>query len=218
MQSESPLSSEKSALSENSAVTDKNTAEIARPPAVQHSFSTLNELIDQSALRFANQPVIGMAFEEPLTYHQFNHRIHCLAKYMQSLNIQHGDRIALLAENSHNWGAAYLAIVRLGAVAVPILPDLLENDVRHIISEMKCDLIFITQKQIEKIYDLKDKIKTIITLDDCLHPLYIRHLRIFQGSDAEPSKSVRQCFVDKQTDRHRARQNVFVRSAHFPHL
>ncbi len=166
MHNENPLSSENSVLSENSVVKDTNTTEIARLPAVQNSFSTLNELIDQRALQYPNLPAIGMAFEEPLTYQQFNFRIHCLAKYMQPLGIKQGDRVALLAENSHNWGTAYLAIVRLGAVAVPILPDLPESDVHHIISEMKCNLIFITQRQIEKIYDLKAKISKIITLDD----------------------------------------------------
>jgi long-chain acyl-CoA synthetase len=166
MHSENPLSQQEPALNEESPVRDNLKADSDQHPAVQVPFSTLNELIDQRALEFANHPVIGMAFEEPLTYQQFNHRIHCLAKYMQSLGIQHGSHVALLAENSHHWGTAYLAIVRLGAVAVPILPDLPESDVHHIIGEMKCDLIFITQKQIEKIYDLKAAINKIVTLDD----------------------------------------------------
>lgn len=159
-QSENPL------LNEDPADKEKNIAVTAQLPAIQHAFSTLNELIDQRALQYASHPVIGMAFEEPLTYQQFNLRIHCLARHMQALGLQHGDRVALLAENSHNWGTAYFAIVRLGAIAVPILPDLPETDVRHIIGEMKCNLLFITQKQIEKIYDLKANIDRIITLDD----------------------------------------------------
>jgi len=169
MHSESPLPNDQPALNEDSVVDEDKEIDMTDTdnlPAVQSSFSTLNELIDQRALQFANHPVIGMAFEKPLTYQQFNHRIHCLAKYMQSLGIQHGSHVALLAENSHNWGTAYLAVVRLGAIAIPILPDLPESDVHHIISEMKCDLIFITQKQIEKIYDLKAALNRIVTLDD----------------------------------------------------
>jgi hypothetical protein len=34
-----------------------------------------------------------------------------------------------------NWGNAYFAAVRLGAVVVLILPDLPESDVRHILGE-----------------------------------------------------------------------------------
>ena len=160
MHSERPIFPEKQTIQENTEV-EANTL-----PEVRDTFSTLNELIDTCTQKYADFPAAGMAFEEPLSYQQLHERSICLARHMQSKGIKHGDRIAILAENSHNWGTAYLAVVRLGAVAVPILPDLPVNDVRHIISEMDCDLIFITQKQIEKIYELKKKVQRIITLDD----------------------------------------------------
>lgn len=166
MHNEKPLSQEESTLSEEPAVQESSPSETQQLPAVQHTFSTLNELIDNQALQYATYPATGMAFEEPLTYQQFHLRITCLARHMQAQGMKHGDRVALLAENSHNWGTAYLAIVRLGGVAVPILPDLPESDVKHILTEMKCNLIFITQKQIEKIYELKKTIQQIVTLDD----------------------------------------------------
>ncbi|MCL7487854.1 MAG: AMP-binding protein [Desulfobulbaceae bacterium] len=166
MKSESPLSPDNSPSIDDSLLRNGNYAETTQLPAVQHSFSTLNELIDHSVQQYGGYPVIGMAFEEPLTYRQFSYRIYCLARHMRAQGLKKGSRVALLAENSHNWGTAYLAAVRIGAVAVPILPDLPENDVRHIIGEMKCDYVFITQQQIEKIYELKKKIKKIITLDD----------------------------------------------------
>lgn len=165
MPEERPLSQEKSSHAEETPVQEISSTETTLP-AVRETFSTLNELIDNQALQYGNYPATGMAFEEPLTYQQFHYRIICLARHMQSKGIKHGNRIALLAENSHNWVTTYMAIVRLGAVAVPILPDLPESDVKHILTEMKCDLVFITQKQIEKIYDLKNKLKKIITLDD----------------------------------------------------
>jgi len=166
MQSDSTKSPENSTLPDSSTVLEASNPAQERLPVVQHTFSTLNELMDQCAERYAEYPVIGMAFENPLTYRQFHYRTICLARHMQALGIKPGDRVALLAENSHNWGTAYLAVVRLGAVAVPILPDLPESDVRHIISEMKCDIVFISQKQIEKIYELKKEISKVITLDD----------------------------------------------------
>ena len=135
-------------------------------PLPEQAASSLNELIDRCALRYSSLPAVGMALETPLTYQQFHQRIISLARLLQSEGIVQGDRVALLAENSHHWGTAYLAIVRLGAVAVPILPDLPEADVRHILTEMQCRLIFITQRQIEKIYDLKQTLARIVTLDD----------------------------------------------------
>ena len=141
-------------------------AESANLPAVQEQFATLNQLIDHSVRRYGSLPAIGMALKEPLTYQQFHHRIICLARYLQTAGIIKGDRVALLAENSHNWATAYLAVVRLGAIAVPILPDLPDDDVRHILTEMNCGFIFVSQRQIEKIYELKKQLHKIITLDD----------------------------------------------------
>lgn len=138
----------------------------AHLPAIQENPLTLNDLVDISCRKFRQFPAIGMAMEEPLTYKAFHERILALAAQLRKLGVKTGDRVALLGENSHNWGTAYLATVRLGAVTVPIFPDLPEADVHHILGEMRCDFIFLTQRQMEKIYDCKQQLKHVITLDD----------------------------------------------------
>ncbi len=128
---------------------------------------TLNYVIDSSCSKYHDNPAIGMAMEKPLLYGDFHERILALATRLHNEGIAKGDRIAILGENSHKWGIAYLAIVRLGAIAVPILPDLPESDVHHILNEMQVKALFTTQKQIEKIYELRKKLQgPIITLDD----------------------------------------------------
>lgn len=128
---------------------------------------TLNYIIDSGRDKYGDQPAIGMAMETPLSYAEFHERILMLAAKMKNDGVSKGDHIAILAENSHNWGTVYLAIVRLGAVAVPMLPDLPESDVHHILKEMKVKYLFTTQRQLDKIYELKQKLKgPIITLDD----------------------------------------------------
>ncbi len=128
---------------------------------------TLNYVIDSSCSKYKDSKAIGMAMEEPLTYGEFYECILALAVKLSGEGVKKGDHIAILGENSHNWGIAYLAIVRLGAVAVPILPDLPESDVHHIINEMQVKVLFTTQKQIEKIYELRREITgPVITLDD----------------------------------------------------
>ncbi len=128
---------------------------------------TLNYVVDSSCAKYRETPAIGMAMETPLTYGEFHERIIAIAARFQREGVKKGDRIAILAENSHNWGIAYLAIVRLGGIAVPILPDLPESDVHHILNEMQVRALFTTQKQIEKIYELRTEMAgTIITLDD----------------------------------------------------
>ena len=128
---------------------------------------TLNYIIDSSKNKFGDLAAIGMALEEPITYEEYHDRICALALRMQKDGLAKGDHVAILAENSHNWGTAYLAGVRIGAVCVPILPDLPEADVHHILNEMKVKILFTTQRQIEKIYDYRgESCGSVITLDD----------------------------------------------------
>lgn len=128
---------------------------------------TLNYIIDSSKDKYGDLTAIGMALSEPITYEEFHDRICALAFRMQQEGVEKGDRIAILAENSVNWGNAYLGAVRLGAIVVPILPDLPEADVHHILTEMKVKFVFTTQRQIEKLYDFRgDEFDKIVTLDD----------------------------------------------------
>ena len=135
-------------------------------PVPQVPAANLNELLDTSCRKYADLNALGMALEKPLTYQQLHDRVLVLAAYLRSCGVGFGDRVTILAENSHNWGTVYLAVVRLGAICVPILPDLPEADVHHILGEMECDIVFLTQRQIEKVYDLDLEIGRVITLDD----------------------------------------------------
>ena len=128
---------------------------------------TLNYILDSSQAKYGDLPAIGIALEEPLTYNEFYRRTIALAHRLRSEGVQKGDRVALLAENSHSWGLVYFAAVRLGAVVVPILPDLPESDVHHILKEMQAKILFTTQRQIEKIYELREQMHIpVVTLDD----------------------------------------------------
>lgn len=128
---------------------------------------TLNYILDSSKAKYGDSPAIGMALEKPLSYNEFHSRALILANRLQSEGIQKGDRVAILAENSPGWGNVYFAAVRLGAVVVPILPDLPESDVHHILNEMQVKTVFTTQRQIEKVYELRKELQVpVVTLDD----------------------------------------------------
>lgn len=128
---------------------------------------TLNYVLDSSCSKYGDTPAIGMALEEALSYNEVHDRVIALAFRMQREGAQKGDRIAILAENSHHWGTAYFAAIRLGAVVVPVLPDLPESDVRHILGEMQVKILFTTQRQLDKIIEMKGGVQSkVITLDD----------------------------------------------------
>ncbi len=154
---------------------------------------TLNYVIDSSCAKYKDTPAIGMAMERPLSYGEFLGNIFGLAVGLQQDGVGKGDHIAILSENSPNWAIAYLAIVRLGAIAVPILPDLPESDVHHILNEMKVKALFITQKQIEKIYELRHELKgPVITLDDYKPEISVVPVDIFSNYLAEGLAAVKE--------------------------
>lgn len=135
------------------------------------TFHTLNHLFNESCRSHAARPALNLAFEEPLSYGQLHELTVRLAAALQQQGIKKRDKVAILAENSPNWVIAYFAIIRLGAIAVPILPDFPHADVRHVLAEAHCKIIFTSQRQIDKTYELSGaRLKTIVTLDNSLDP------------------------------------------------
>lgn len=130
-------------------------------------YKTINGLLASSVQKYGERPAIGFAFKTPLSYSELSQKVTHLAALLKNDGVTKGDRVVILAENSPNWGTVYLATVRLGAIAVPILPDFLDSDVHHIVNEVKPKVLFTTKNQIEKIYEVHDKnIERVITLDN----------------------------------------------------
>ncbi|MBC8317256.1 MAG: AMP-binding protein [Desulfobulbaceae bacterium] len=132
-----------------------------------NTHKTLNDLFDTSCREYATRPCLSMAMEEPLTYGDIEKKVQAMSSALYASGVKKKDKIAILAENSPNWGIAYLSLIRLGATVVPILPDFTGTDVRHILTNSKVEIVFTTKRQIDKILDLQNhKIEKIITLDD----------------------------------------------------
>ena len=129
--------------------------------------NTINCLLETSSGRFAARPALGMALERPLTYDDLFRSVRGMAGVLKKQGVIKGDKIAILGENSPNWGIACLAAMRIGAIVVPILPDFPEADIHHILFDSEAKILFTTQRQMEKVLGIRDhKLLTIITLDD----------------------------------------------------
>ena len=143
-------------------------AGVANLPVVRANTTTINDLVDLSCSQFGIHPAIGIAQEPPLSYSSLHEHIFALALRLRQAGVGEGSRVAILGGNSHCWAIAYLAVVRLRASVVPVFPETPEADVHHILGQAGCDTLFISKRQLEKIYDLKRPLQTLIGLDDCL--------------------------------------------------
>ncbi len=128
---------------------------------------TLKCVLERSAVLYAAKPCVSWVNGKPIRYNEFYEQIKEVQLFMQEEGIGKGDKVAILSENSPNWGITYFAITTLGAVAVPILPDFRDNEVHHILRHSGSKAIFISQKQFPKIEELEsDLIKHRILIDD----------------------------------------------------
>ncbi len=128
---------------------------------------TINALLDASIEQYPDRPALSNAFESPMSYQELGEYVFFTAAYLKEIGVRKKDRIAILAENSANWGIAYLSLMRIGAIAVPILPDFPEADVHHILTDSGVNILFTSQRQLEKLYELRNhKLTNIITLDN----------------------------------------------------
>ena len=129
--------------------------------------NTINCLLETSVERYGSRPALGMALEKPLTYSELFRQVSDMAAMLKKQGVRKGDRVAILGENSPNWGIACLASMRIGAIVVPILPDFPEADIHHILLDSEAKILFTTQRQMEKVLGIRDhKLLTVITLDD----------------------------------------------------
>jgi cyclohexanecarboxylate-CoA ligase/acyl-CoA synthetase len=69
-----------------------------------------------------------------LTWSELSDRSLSMAASLRELGLAAGDRVAVQLPNWHEFAIGYLALARLGAVMVPIMPVYREHEVRHVLT------------------------------------------------------------------------------------
>jgi long-chain acyl-CoA synthetase len=112
---------------------------------------TLPELVEKSSERYRGRPALAMLGGTPVRYEELEPRTRRLAALLVLLGSRRGDRVALLAENSPEWGLAYLAVSRAGCVAVPILTDFTGAQVANILDHSESRIVFVSRRHLDKL-------------------------------------------------------------------
>jgi long-chain acyl-CoA synthetase len=132
----------------------------------QHHF-TLQRIIEESCQKHSSNIALSYTDEEPISYVELKRQIDHLSGFLKNQGVTHGDRVAILGENSPQWGTAYFAITTMGAIAVPILPDFNTSEIHHILGHSGCKVIFISERYYYKIEDLDfTEFTCVILLND----------------------------------------------------
>jgi len=81
-----------------------------------------------------------------LTFEDFGCLVAAARDRLKAEGVNPGDHVGILSENRVQWGIAFFAIMTLGGVAVPILPDFTPGDIENILLHSGCSALFISAK------------------------------------------------------------------------
>lgn len=135
--------------------------------------------VSELLARHAKQRGEKVAFRDAgdsITYAGLDAATSNLASHLERLGIAPGDRVALLLPNSVNWVIGVLAIVRAGAVAVPISMDATDTEIGYRLTDAECVLTITAADKVEQVEAL--------CRDLAIRPLTV----VVQGTEGAPGK------------------------------
>ena len=79
-----------------------------------------------------------------------------------NLGINRGDRIAIVSANRPEWALADMGISKIGAINVPIYPNITTEDYEFILKDSGAKVMFVGSEEIfEKVHTLIDKVESL---------------------------------------------------------
>jgi long-chain acyl-CoA synthetase len=88
----------------------------------------------------------------PISTREFHDHVVELTHFLWSMNVQPGDRIAILSENRPEWFYADLAVLSTGGASVPIYPTLPAGQIAYILKDAEAVGVFVsTPEQLAKV-------------------------------------------------------------------
>ena len=128
---------------------------------------TLRDVLENSARQHSERVALSMIDGGAITFAELGRRAGDLSTFLRERGVDKGDRVAILGENMPNWGVAYFAVTRMGAVAVPILTDFQPTDIARIIRHAGAKVLFVSRRLISKTIELDPaELGMSVLLDD----------------------------------------------------
>ncbi len=128
---------------------------------------TIPAFLQESLNKFTDNNSLAFAGENNYTYREMGNDFKKVATLLKTMDVQKGDKIAILSANMPNWGVTFFAISWIGATVVPILPDFHPNEIQSIIDHSETEILFVSEslyKNLNK--DTLDKLRHIIVVDN----------------------------------------------------
>jgi long-chain acyl-CoA synthetase len=129
--------------------------------------ATLPELIARTEGRLSGHIAIQWRENKELrqlTYSQVWTQVESLARALLANGMGPNDHLGIWSENRWEWVVAYLAILRIGAVAIPMDSLLKTHEVRHILRNAEVKLAFTSAKFSENLIQIVGEMPEPVTV------------------------------------------------------
>ncbi len=147
---------------------------------------TLGDIVRRSALNYPDFEAI--VFENNrLTYSELNQRTNRLANALVEKGYGKGDRVTVLAENTHKYLELYFSVSKLGVSLTPLNFRLSDTELTHIVNDSEATCLLVGDGYEERALGLKPELKNIrewIALDNEL-PGCQYYERIIEGATSD---------------------------------
>lgn len=128
---------------------------------------TIDHFFKQVVTRYADDLSVGTVETEAITYREMGIRVHEFEELLLSLGTQQGDRVAIVGVSTPHWAIAYIAVMSLGATAVPIMEDFPLGDIQYLLEFSEVSTLILSDQIIQKLDDHPfDQYKALIRMDD----------------------------------------------------
>jgi long-chain acyl-CoA synthetase len=114
---------------------------------------TFPTLFAKSVRNFGQRGFLARVGEKPKTYNETRKEIRALISLFEKMNIVPGERIAILGMNMPEWVISFFATTFMGAVAVPLLPDFLPEEIGNILEHSGAKAIILSGTLMPKLKD-----------------------------------------------------------------
>ena len=133
-------------------------------------YPTLNELFDRAVNEHRDRIALRMPIPKErkrggrirlvlneISYERLGEMVGRLANALAELGVKQGDKIALISKPRAAWVTAFFAILRVGAVAVPLDPDLQKGEIQRILSEAEVKGAIISGLKLDTLLAIKNE-------------------------------------------------------------
>ncbi len=157
--------------------------------------SSVPELFEETAEKWPHKEALRFS-EKTTTYIELNQKANQLARYLQKCGVKKHDFVGIYLERSDNLAIALLAILKLGAVYVPIDESYPDQRKQYMIEHTGLKVLIthhsftkkFSQKNIHLI-DLEDKNFTTLNnanLNEQINPFDLAYINYTSGSTGQP--------------------------------